>query len=104
MYEGSMTGRFASKREPELQRIDRLDMGAVTGRMTCYYANFEELEKRILAHCYPQHIHMAAELFDVPLEDVTDAQRKYAKTFNLMKLYSATPMPEVIKRGYRIPH
>lgn len=38
-----------------------------------------------------QHKVTATEIFGVPYDQVTDAQRKYAKTVNFVRMYS-TPM------------
>lgn len=103
MKQGPTTsGRWARK-GPDLQRIER---GTFSGRIISETCNFEDIERRILAHqgFYDFHETTASELFDVSPEDVTKDQREFAKLWNHMRSYSTTAFPEVIKKGYRIPH
>lgn len=50
------------------------------------------------------HVKTASELFDIDVFDVTITQREFGKLWNHMSTYSAYPFPEVIKKGYCIPH
>ncbi len=108
---GAATGRLSSS-DPNLQNIPiRTDLGrqirkafvAPPGRVLLA-ADYSQIELRILAHLSRDpglidafekdldiHRAVAAEVFDVPLEDVTPAQRDSAKMVNFGIVYGITP-------------
>ncbi|MCG8616042.1 MAG: DNA polymerase, partial [Desulfobacterales bacterium] len=108
---GAATGRLSSS-DPNLQNIPiRTDLGrqirkafvAPPGRVLLA-ADYSQIELRILAHLSRDpglidafekdldfHRAVAAEVFDVPLDDVTPAQRDSAKMVNFGIVYGITP-------------
>ena len=101
------TGRLSSS-EPNLQNIPvRTDMGAEIRKMfvpkpghVLVDADYSQIELRVLAHiaedavmqeafCSGVDIHTstAAQVFDVPMEDVTSLQRRHAKAVNFGIVY-----------------
>ena len=108
---GAATGRLSSS-DPNLQNIPiRTDLGrqirkafvAAPGRVLLA-ADYSQIELRILAHLSRDpglidafekdldiHRAVAAEVFDVPLDDVTADQRASAKMVNFGIVYGITP-------------
>ncbi len=108
---GAATGRLSSS-DPNLQNIPiRTEVGrqirrafvAPEGRVLLA-ADYSQIELRVLAHLSRDpgligafekdldiHRAVAAEVFDVPLDEVTDAQRGSAKMVNFGIVYGITP-------------
>jgi len=105
------TGRISSS-EPNLQNIPiRTDMGkrireAFTAPegFKILSADYSQIELRILAHITRDktliesfanemdiHARTAAEVFDIPLEEVSENQRRQAKTINFGIIYGMGP-------------
>ena len=101
------TGRLSST-EPNLQNIPvRTDMGAEIRKMfvpkpghVLVDADYSQIELRVLAHiaedavmqeafCSGVDIHTstAAQVFDIPVEEVTSLQRRHAKAVNFGIVY-----------------
>ena len=108
---GSVTGRIASS-EPNLQNIPiRADLGRqvrrafVTGSdQVLLSVDYSQVELRIVAHISNDlamlsafragqdvHTATAAAIYNVPLENVTAAQRSRAKGINFGLIYGMTP-------------
>ncbi|MEM1011983.1 MAG: DNA polymerase I, partial [Planctomycetota bacterium] len=107
---GASTGRLSSS-DPNLQNIPvrtdegrriRLAFVAPEGRQLVT-ADYSQIELRFLAHfCQEpglleafrdgQDIHraVASDVYDTPLDDVTDEQRRYAKTINFAIIYGVS--------------
>ena len=74
--------------------------------------DYSQIELRIMAHLSKNpllsntftderdiHRATAAEVFDVAFEDVTEEQRRWAKTFNFARIYGvSTPMLARLKQ------
>ena len=107
---GTATGRLSSS-DPNLQNIPvRTDLGRQIRKAfvadednLLVSADYSQIELRLLAHLSgddalietfrsEQDIHtaVAAQVFDVALDDVTDAQRGHAKTINFGIVYGVT--------------
>ena len=54
--------------------------------------DFAKIEARILAHCVGEDIHTqtAVDLYGKPAADITQEERRRAKTINYRILYSVT--------------
>ena len=108
---GAATGRLSSS-NPNLQNIPiRTEVGrnirrafvAAPGHVLVS-ADYSQIELRILAHLSDDealieafregrdiHTAVAAQVFDVPLDDVSAEQRGHAKTINFGIVYGVTP-------------
>ena len=51
----------------------------------------EKFRQRGVVNSPDFHKILASEMFDVPEDEVTPAQRNFAKTYNYMRMYSASP-------------
>lgn len=108
---GAATGRLSSS-NPNLQNIPiRTEVGRLIRKAfvaekdhVLISADYSQIELRILAHLSDdpalieafrsdQDIHtaVAAQVYGVPLEDVTSDQRGHAKTINFGIIYGVTP-------------
>lgn len=107
---GASTGRLSSS-DPNLQNIPvrtdegrriRLAFVADKGNVLLT-ADYSQIELRFLAHFTGEerlieafandldvHRAVAADVYQVPLEDVTDQQRRYAKTINFAIIYGVS--------------
>ncbi len=108
---GTETGRISSS-DPNLQNIPiRTELGRKVRRafvapegFRLLSADYSQIELRVLAHLSGDegllaafrrgediHARTAAEVFGVPLDAVTPAQRRLAKTINFGIIYGVTP-------------
>ncbi len=119
---GAATGRLSSS-DPNIQNIPiRTEMGrevrrAFTAReasRVLLTADYSQVELRMLAHFSADeelsraflegrdiHAHVASQIFDVPLEEVTSDQRRIAKTVNFGIIYGQTAFG--LARTLRVP-
>ncbi len=119
---GAATGRLSSS-DPNIQNIPiRTEMGrevrrAFTARAPSRLlltADYSQVELRMLAHFSSDeelsraffegldiHAHVASQIFEVPLEEVTADQRRIAKTVNFGIIYGQTAFG--LARTLRIP-
>ncbi|MCD4813125.1 DNA polymerase I [bacterium] len=119
---GAATGRLSSS-EPNLQNIPiRTERGRVLRKMfiagnsekRILSADYSQIELRLLAHLSQDkqmlkdfvdkldiHSATAADIFKVPLEDVTTDMRRQAKTCNFGIAYGVSPYG--LSRQLRIP-
>lgn len=119
---GAATGRLSSS-DPNIQNIPiRTEMGrevrrAFTARepsRVLLTADYSQVELRMLAHFSADeelsraffegrdiHAHVASQIFNVPLGDVTADQRRIAKTVNFGIIYGQTAFG--LARTLRIP-